>query len=78
MIDSGIPNLLTRISKGDLVIYRKAVAIYGDPDLQVEKIYKEFKIYFGLWDYSSEHTERSPFWNLFDELKNLDKIMQGD
>ncbi len=70
------PHLLTRFDEKDLAIYRKAVAIYGDPDLQVEKTYREFKNYLGLWDYSPVYVIRSPFWNLFEELKKLEKIAE--
>jgi hypothetical protein len=71
------PHLLTNFNKKDLKIYRKAVAVYDDPDLEVKRTYREFNFYFGLWDYSPDYVNRSPFWRLFDELKKLEEIMNN-
>jgi hypothetical protein len=75
MDDFERPRLLTNFDKKDLEIYRKVVAIYDDPDLEVKRTYREFNYSFGLWDYSNVE-DRTAFWNLFDEIKNLDKIME--
>ena len=69
-----LQRLLTNFEKKDYTIYHKAVAIYNDPNLQIENATHDKNNCLGLWDYS-DNEDRSFFWNLWEEIKKLEELM---